>query len=94
MMRLLGSALVMVPLLGGVSAEAAPAGPNGHILAMNHTSAILKVAEWCGDGSFKDEYGHCRPWYGAAPNPHEACPPHRHFEPWVRHEGGRCVPNY
>jgi hypothetical protein len=66
---------------------------NGHALLINQAenSAIVKVAEWCGNGSFKDEYGRCRPWYGSD---HEGCPPDRHFEPWVYHTGGRCVPNY
>ena len=78
MTKLLVPALVMFPLLAGAAAEATP---------LSHQTAdraILKVAEWCGADSFKDEYGQCRHWYGA----HEACPPDRHFEPWVHHEGG------
>jgi hypothetical protein len=92
MKRFLAPALVMFPLLGGVPTEAATAAPNGHALLINQTEgrAIVKVAEWCGAGNFRDGYGHCRPWYGA----HEACPPDRHYEPWVHHTGGRCVVNY
>jgi hypothetical protein len=88
----------MFPLLGGVPTVAATAAMNGHALLINQTenSAIVKVAEWCGNGSFKDEYGHCRYWgYESTSGPaHEGCPPNRHYEPWVYHSGGRCVPNY
>jgi hypothetical protein len=68
------------------------AAMNGDALLINQpeNSAIVKVAEWCGNGYFRDEYGHCRPWY----RDHETCPPGRHFEHWVYHTGGRCVPNY
>ena len=93
MRRFLAPALVMFPLLGGVPTVAATAATNGHALLINHqteTGAIVKVAEWCGNGNFRDEYGHCRPWYGD----HQTCPPRRHFEPYVYHTGGRCVPNY
>ncbi len=88
MMTILATALVL-PLLGGVPTEAATA-------AINQNRPIVKVAEWCGADSFKDEYGHCRPYgYDAPPpDPHDACPPTRHFVHWVNHSGGRCVPNY
>jgi hypothetical protein len=88
---------MMLPLLGGVSTEAATAATNGHALLINQPedSPIVKVSEWCGTGYFRDEYGHCRYYgYGAPPAPpHEACPPYWHFVPWVYHRGGRCVPN-
>ena len=93
MKRFLARALVIFPLLGGgVPTVAATAAMNGHALLLNQTenSAIVKVAEWCGNGNFRDQYGHCRPWYGG----HETCPPGMHFEHWVYHTGGRCVPNY
>ena len=83
MTRFLAPALLMLPLLGGAPTEAAP------LSAQTEDRAIVKVAEWCGADSFRDEYGHCRHFYGA----HEACPPDRHFEPWVYHQGGRCVLN-
>ena len=73
----------------------------GQTLLMNQTkdSAIVKVGEWCGADSFKDEYGRCRHYafsaYGALPAaPHEECPPDRHFVRWVNHSGERCVPSY
>ena len=103
MIRFLAPALMMLPLLGGIPTEAATAATNdtlgileSHAPLINQTEdrAIVKVAQWCGDGYFKDEYGHCRYWYGAPPDPHDACPPGRHFEPWVYHRGGRCLPNY
>jgi len=93
MKKFLARALVMFPLLGGgVPMVAATVAMNGHALLLNQTenSAIVKVAEWCGNGNFRDQYGHCRPWYGG----HETCPPGMHFEHWVYHTGGRCVPNY
>ena len=98
MKRFLAPALVMFPLLGGVPTVAATAAMNGHALLINQTenSAIVKVAEWCGAGYFKDEYGRCRYFgYESASAPaHEGCPPGRHFEAWIQHTGGRCVPNY
>ena len=96
MIKFLAPALLVLPLLSGVPTEAATAATNDPLGILNQTEnrPIVKVAEWCGDGYFKDEYGHCRYWYGPAPNPHDACPPGRHFEPWVYHRGGRCVPNY
>ena len=59
-------------------------------------NVIVKVAEDCGIGNFRDEYGHCRHYgFGAPPAPPgEACPPDRHFVHWVNHSGGRCIPNY
>jgi hypothetical protein len=98
MKRFLAPALVMFPLLGGVPTVAATAAMNGHALLINQTenSAIVKVSEWCGAGYFRDEYGRCR-YFGyessAAPA-HEGCPPGRHYEPYIYHSGGRCVPNY
>ena len=91
MKRFLTPALVMFPLLGAVPTVAATAAMNGHALLLNQTenSAIVKVAEWCGNGYFR-EHGQCRPWYSG----HETCPPGRHFEPYVYHTGGRCVSNY
>ena len=101
MIKFLGLALATFPLLGGVPTGAASAATIGQTLLMNQTedSAIVKVGEWCGADSFKDEYGHCRHYafsaYGALPAaPHEECPPDRHFVHWVNHSGGRCVPNY
>ena len=85
MKRFLAPALVMFPLLGGVSTEAATFATNdplgileNHAPLINQTEdrAIVKVAEWCGTGSFRDEYGRCRIWRS------------------VNHSGGRCVPNY
>jgi hypothetical protein len=100
-MRYLAPALAMFPLLGAVPTEAATAAMIGYALPTSQTedSAIVKVGEWCGADAFKDEYGHCRHYafsaYGALPAAaHEECPPDRHFVPWVKHSGGRCVPNY
>ena len=93
MKTFLAPALVMFPLLGGVPMVAATVAMNGHALLIDQTEngAIVKVAEWCGGaGYFRDEYGHCRPWYGD----HQTCPPGRHYEPYIYHRGGRCVPNY
>ena len=62
----------MFGLLGGVPAEAATAVMSdplrtleNHAPLINQTEdrAIVKVAEWCGTGSFRDEYGRCR-YYG------------------------------
>jgi hypothetical protein len=96
--RFLAPTLLMFPLLSGIPTNAATAATNepfgilqSHGLNQTENGAIVKVAEWCGNGYFKDEYGQCRPWYG---NPHDDCPPGRHFVPWVYHRGGRCVPNY
>ncbi len=98
MMRYLAPALVMLPLLGGVPTEAATAAMVGYALPINQSEggAIVKVAEDCGIGNFRDEYGHCRHYgFGAPPAPPgEACPPDRHFLHWENHSGGRCVPNY
>ena len=97
MIRFLAPALVMFPLLGGVPMEAASAATIGHAPLINQTEdrAIVKVAEMCGPGYFRDQYGHCR-YYGyeftMAPA-HEGCPAYWHFVPWVNHSGGRCVPD-
>ena len=105
MTRFLAPAFLMFALLSGVPAQAATAVMSDPLRILENDAplinqtkdrAIVKVAEWCGTGSFRDEYGRCRYYgYGAplAP-PHEACPPDRHFVPWVNHSGGRCVPNY
>jgi hypothetical protein len=104
-MRFLAPALVMLPLLGGVPAEAATAATNdplgileSHAPLINQTEAgaIVKVAEDCGIGYFRDGNGHCLYYgYGAplAP-PHEACPPDRHFVHWANHRGGFCKLDY
>jgi hypothetical protein len=105
MMRFVAPALAVLPLLAGVSTEVATAAPLGFLESytslVNQTQGgtIVKVGEWCGNDSFRDEYGHCRHYsfsaYGALPAaPHEECPPDRHFVHWVNHSGGRCVPNY
>ena len=102
MVRFIASALVTLPLLAGVPMEIATAAPLGFLGSYtpltNQTEdgTIVKVAEDCGIGNFRDEYGHCRHYgFGAPPAPpHEACPPDRHFVHWVNHSGGRCVPNY
>jgi hypothetical protein len=53
-------------------------------------SAIVKVAEDCGNDRWRDEYGHCH-WfhnqYGTMRGTHEACPT------WAHWFAGRCVPN-
>ena len=105
MIRFVAPALMMFPLVGGVPTEAATAATNDPIgILESHTPlinqsedrAIVKVAEDCGIGNFRDEYGHCRHYgFGAPPAPPgEACPPDRHFVHWVNHSGGRCVPSY
>jgi hypothetical protein len=95
--RFLTPALFMLPLLSGIPTQAAMAVTNGHAPLINQTQdgAIVKVAEGCGTGYFRDEFGHCHYYgYGApAAPPHEACPPHWHFVPWINHTGGRCVPD-
>ena len=101
-MRFVAPALLMLPLLAGVSTELATAAPLGFLESytpqnvQTEGAAIVKVAEDCGIGNFRDEYGHCRHYgFGAPPAPaHEACPPDRHFAHWENHSGGRCVPNY
>jgi hypothetical protein len=92
MIRFLAPAFVVFPLLGG-TATAAPSLP---LINQTEAGAIVKVAEGCGIGYFRDGYGRCRyNGYGAPPAPpHEACPPDRHFVPWVNHSGGRCLLNY
>ena len=98
MIRFLTPALVMVPLLNGLPAEAAPAGNLAtHAPLINQTEdhAIVKIAEACGTGYFRDGYGQCHYYgYGAPPAPpDEACPPDRHFEHWANHRGGYCAVN-
>ena len=92
--KFVGPALVVLPLLG-MAATAATIG-KAPLITQTEDRAIVKVAEGCGTGYFRDEYGHCRYYgYGAPPAPpDEACPPDRHFVSWVNHSGGRCVPNY
>jgi len=98
MIKFLGLVMATFPLLGGVPTEAASAATIGHALLMNQTEggAIVKVAEDCGIGNFRDEYGRCRHYGFGAPAapPNEACPPDRHFVHWENHSGGRCMPNY
>ena len=98
MTKFLTPALVLVPLLSGVPAQAASLGIlESHALLINQTEnrAILKVAENCGIGYFRDGHGHCLYYgYGAPPAPaHEACPPDRHFVHWANHRGGFCKLN-
>jgi hypothetical protein len=96
--------LVMFPLLGVVGTDAAIAVTNNPLgilkspapmIDQTEDGAVVKVAEGCGIGYFRDGAGRCRYYgYGApAAPPGEACPPDRHFVPWVNHEGGRCVLN-
>jgi hypothetical protein len=96
MVRLLARALVIFPLLGGVPTAATMAATSDPLgIPGNHTP-IVKVEEGCGNGYFRDGYGHCHYWYGgeAAHHPHEGCPPDRHFVHWANHEGGFCQSNY
>jgi hypothetical protein len=93
MTKSMATALVMLPLLGGgVPTKAATIAP---LINQAQNGAIVKVSENCGNGYFRDQYGHCRyigyesPWAPA----HEGCPPYWHYAPWVNHSGGRCVPN-
>jgi hypothetical protein len=55
--RFVGPALVIFPLLGG----AAIAATVGKAPLFNQTEdhAIVKVEEACGNGYFRDEYGNC-----------------------------------
>jgi hypothetical protein len=101
MTKFVALCLTTFPLLAGVPTAAAIAGTIGYALPIHQMDdgAIVKVGEWCGADSFRDEYGHCRHYsfssYGALPAAaHEECPPDRHFVHWVNHSGGRCVPNY
>jgi hypothetical protein len=99
MIGFLTRALVTFPLLSGVPAEAAPLGIlKSHAPLINQTEdhAIVKVAEGCGIGYFRDGSGQCRYYgYGAPPAPpDEACPPDRHFVHWANHRGGFCKLNY
>jgi hypothetical protein len=94
--KLLAPALVMLPLLGGVPTEAVLAAPNYALGIREGDAPIVKVEERCGNGFFLDEYGRCLRWYGGEPahNPHEGCPPDRHFVRWINHQGGFCQRNY
>jgi hypothetical protein len=91
------TALVVLPLLGGIPTEAAIAAANGApgVRERSHVP-IVKVEEGCGNGLFRDGYGNCRYWYGgeAEHAPHEGCPPDRHFVHWANHRGGFCQLNY
>ena len=86
------AALLTAALLTSSAAFAAEPGRPIH---QPEDGAIVKVAEGCGIGYFRDGNGNCRYYgYGAPPAPPgEACPPDRHFEPWINHRGGRCVLN-
>ena len=60
----------------GIPTDAASAATIGKTPLMNQTEggAIVKVAEDCGIGNFRDEYGHCRDYGFGAP----AAPPTFH----------------
>jgi hypothetical protein len=96
------AALLLGLIVGAPDTELATAAPLGFLerytplINQTEGGAIVKVAEDCGIGNFRDEYGHCRHYgFGAPPAPPgEACPPDRHFVHWVNHSGGRCIPNY
>ena len=96
MFRFLAPALVMVPLLNGVPTQAATIAMNDPLGILKSHAPIVKVEERCGNGYFRDGYGHCRYWYGGelAHRPHEGCPPDRHFVHWINHEGGFCKSDY
>jgi hypothetical protein len=95
MQKALASAFVMVPLLCGVG-TAANATMNTPLGILEGHAPIVKVEEGCGNGYFRDGYGHCRVWFGGEPAhpPHEGCPSDRHFVHWANHEGGFCQSNY
>ncbi|MBV8573754.1 MAG: hypothetical protein JOZ58_01765 [Acetobacteraceae bacterium] len=95
MTKFLAPALVMLPLLGALPKEAATAATNDPLGILKGHSPIVKVEEACGNGFFRDGYGNCRLWYGGEPehNPHEGCPPDRHFVHWANHRGGFCKLN-
>jgi hypothetical protein len=99
MMRFLAPALVMFALAGGLSTEAATAAPLGSrapLINQVQDRAIVKVAEACGAGYFRDGYGRCQYWgyESTSAAPHEGCPPDRHFVHWANHRGGFCKSNY
>jgi hypothetical protein len=96
MMRFLAPALVMFPLLGGLSTEAATAATSrGPLINQTQDHAIVNVAENCGNGYFRDGNGHCRylGYESTSAPPHEGCPPDRHFVHWANHRGGFCKLN-
>ena len=64
MFRFLAPALVMVPLLNGVPTQAATIAMNDPLGILKSHAPIVKVEERCGNGYFRDGYGHCRYWYG------------------------------
>jgi hypothetical protein len=93
MMRFLAPVLVMFPLLGGFPMVAATAATSrAPLINPAENRAIVKVAENCGNGYFRDGSGHCQ-YFGyestSAPA-HEGCPPGRHFVHWANHRGGFC----
>ena len=92
--KLIAPALVMLPLL--VPTEAALAASFNALGIPESDAPIVKVEEGCGNGFFLDEYGRCLRWYGGEPahNPHEGCPPDRHFVRWLNRDGGFCQRNY
>jgi hypothetical protein len=96
MFRFLVPALVMVPLLNGVPTKPVTAATNDSMGVRESHAPIVKVEEGCSNGYFRNERGHCLPWYGGEPahRPHEGCPPDRHFVHWMNHEGGFCQLNY
>jgi hypothetical protein len=75
MIKALAFGLTVFPLLGAAPTYAAP------LMAQTEDRAIVKVEEACGNGSFRDEFGNCRQWYGGEPahRAREGCPPDRHF---------------
>ena len=78
-----------------LTSATAIAANSGALVSLTKDSAIVRVAEGCGIGYFRDGHGNCRYYgYGApAAPPGEACPPDRHFVPWTNHSGGRCLLN-
>jgi hypothetical protein len=97
MVRFLVPTLAMFPLLGGFPTDATTtATSRTPLINQTETRTIVKIAEGCGIGYFRDGYGHCQYYgYGApAAPPHEACPPDRHFVHWANHRGGFCKSDY
>jgi hypothetical protein len=58
-----------------------------------NTGSIILVADGCGPGYYRNDYGYCRPngpppgYYYDRPSVRWVCPPGWHFG------GGRCWPN-
>jgi hypothetical protein len=96
MLKLLAPALVMFPLLNGITAEAATVAMEERLVILESHPSIEKVEEACGNGYFRDGNGNCLPWYGDVRpgRPHEQCPPDRHFVHWANHQGGFCKLDY